>query len=171
MYCVENTSASSIAESSATSAALKLPSAKFAVSVWAISSSRPPARTFGSSRDCPAASATCSTSPCVTSSAFSTLKPSFVVDQGEVRRPEKNARFFRKRNTAKLQTEYPGQFVAKMGAEAIKELLRRVEVDKLADELREKMKADPSLQKRIKFCQAPQRFSKRSARAATSLSG
>src|SRR5258706_301606 len=38
-----------------------------------------------------------------------------------------------------------------MGAEAIKELLRRVEVDKLSEELREKMKADPSLQKRIKF--------------------
>jgi len=37
------------------------------------------------------------------------------------------------------------------GAEAIKELLRRVEVDKLSEELREKMKADPSLQKRIKF--------------------
>src|SRR5206468_12457420 len=50
-----------------------------------------------------------------------------------------------------LQKEYPGQYTAKMGAEAIKELLRRVEVDKLADELRDKMKADPSLQKRIKF--------------------
>src|SRR5256886_3276089 len=50
-----------------------------------------------------------------------------------------------------LQKEYPGQFTAKMGAEAIKELLRRVEVDKLSEELREKMKADPSLQKRIKF--------------------
>jgi len=50
-----------------------------------------------------------------------------------------------------LQKEYPGQFNAKMGAEAIKELLRRVEVEKLSEELREKMKADPSLQKRIKF--------------------
>ncbi len=38
-----------------------------------------------------------------------------------------------------------------MGAEAIKELLRRVDVDKLSEELREKMKIDPSLQKRIKF--------------------
>jgi len=38
-----------------------------------------------------------------------------------------------------------------MGAEAIKELLRRVEVEKLSEELREKMKTDPSLQKRIKF--------------------
>src|SRR6266513_1108444 len=52
---------------------------------------------------------------------------------------------------SELQKEYPGQFTAKMGAEAIKELLRRVEVDKLSEELREKMKADPSLQKRIKF--------------------
>ncbi len=38
-----------------------------------------------------------------------------------------------------------------MGAEAIKELLRKVEVDTLAEELREKMKVDPSLQKRIKY--------------------
>ncbi len=38
-----------------------------------------------------------------------------------------------------------------MGAEAIKELLRRVEVEKLSEELREKMKIDPSLQKRIKY--------------------
>ena len=50
-----------------------------------------------------------------------------------------------------LQKEYPGKFTAEMGAEAIKELLRRVEVDKLSEELREKMKIDPSLQKRIKF--------------------
>src|SRR5881392_2947041 len=50
-----------------------------------------------------------------------------------------------------LQKEYPGQFTAKMGAGGIKEVLRRVEVDKLSEELREKMKGDPSLQKRIKF--------------------
>jgi DNA-directed RNA polymerase subunit beta' len=50
-----------------------------------------------------------------------------------------------------LQKENPGQFTAKMGAEAIKELLKRVDVDKLAEELREKMRSDPSLQKRIKF--------------------
>src|SRR5689334_19506584 len=50
-----------------------------------------------------------------------------------------------------LLKEYPGQFTAKMGAEAIKELLRRVEVDKLADELRERMKHETSQQKRLKF--------------------
>jgi len=50
-----------------------------------------------------------------------------------------------------LQKEYIGKFQAGMGAEAIKELLRRVEVEKLSEELREKMKIDPSLQKRIKY--------------------
>jgi DNA-directed RNA polymerase subunit beta' len=50
-----------------------------------------------------------------------------------------------------MQKEYPGKFQSGMGAEAIKELLRRVEVDKLSEELREKMKIDPSLQKRIKY--------------------
>ncbi len=47
--------------------------------------------------------------------------------------------------------EYPGQFQARMGAEAIKELLKGVDVDKLSESLRERMKTDPSLQKRIKF--------------------
>ena len=50
-----------------------------------------------------------------------------------------------------LQRDFPGKFDIRMGAEAIKELLRRVDVDKLSGELREKMKIDPSLQKRIKF--------------------
>jgi len=50
-----------------------------------------------------------------------------------------------------MQRDFPGKFTAGMGAEAIKELLRRVDVEKLSQELREKMKIDPSLQKRIKY--------------------
>ncbi|MGH7139150.1 MAG: DNA-directed RNA polymerase subunit beta', partial [Pirellulales bacterium] len=50
-----------------------------------------------------------------------------------------------------LQREYAGKFAFGMGAEAIKELLRRIDIDKLSDDLREKMKVDPSLQKRIKY--------------------
>jgi DNA-directed RNA polymerase subunit beta' len=50
-----------------------------------------------------------------------------------------------------LQKDFAGQFRAQMGAEAIKELLKRVEVEKLSEEMREKMKTDPSLQKRIKY--------------------
>ena len=50
-----------------------------------------------------------------------------------------------------LQREYPGAFRAAMGAEAIKELLRQVNIESLSEDLREKMKTDSSLQKRIKY--------------------
>jgi DNA-directed RNA polymerase subunit beta' len=43
------------------------------------------------------------------------------------------------------------RFRAQMGAEAIKELLRRESVDKLAGELRERMRAETSQQKRLKY--------------------
>ncbi|HTC95533.1 MAG TPA: DNA-directed RNA polymerase subunit beta' [Terriglobales bacterium] len=42
-------------------------------------------------------------------------------------------------------------FKAMMGAEAIKELLKRVNVDEMSLELREKMKHESSLQKRLKY--------------------
>jgi DNA-directed RNA polymerase subunit beta' len=45
----------------------------------------------------------------------------------------------------------PNAFRAQMGAEAIKELLRRVDVEKLASELREKMKKETSAQKKLKY--------------------
>src|SRR5258708_30283069 len=73
-----------------------------------------------------------------------------VVDVGEVA-ILKDRQVLQEEEYRKLQQEYPGQFTARMGAEAIKELLKRVEVEKLSDELREKMKTDASLQKRIKF--------------------
>ena len=43
------------------------------------------------------------------------------------------------------------KFKAQMGAEAIKELLRRVSVDKLAVEMRERMRTETSAQKKLKF--------------------
>ncbi|ANM28582.1 DNA-directed RNA polymerase subunit beta' [Acidobacteria bacterium Mor1] len=49
------------------------------------------------------------------------------------------------------QDKYPDGFHAGMGAEAIKELLARVEVDMLARELRERMRNETSQQKRLKF--------------------
>jgi len=52
---------------------------------------------------------------------------------------------------AELQEKYPAGFDAGMGAEAIKELLARVEVDTLARELRENMRGETSQQKRLKF--------------------
>jgi DNA-directed RNA polymerase subunit beta' len=47
--------------------------------------------------------------------------------------------------------EYNGKFVAMMGAEGIKELLRRVDVEQLSEEMRAKMKAETSLQKKLKY--------------------
>src|SRR6201988_3626938 len=73
-----------------------------------------------------------------------------VVDHGEVAEL-KRGELLPEEKFRELQTEYAGQFRAVMGAEAIKELLRQVDVDKLSDELREKMRSDPSLQKRIKY--------------------
>ena len=50
-----------------------------------------------------------------------------------------------------LDQQYrPAGFKAMMGAEAIKELLKRVDVETLSGELREKMKHENSLQKRLK---------------------
>jgi len=45
----------------------------------------------------------------------------------------------------------PTGFKAMMGAEAIKELLKRVDVDELSTELRDKMKNETSVQKRLKY--------------------
>ncbi len=52
----------------------------------------------------------------------------------------------------KAREEYGySKFKAQMGAEAIKELLRRVSVDKLALEMREKMRGESSAQKKLKY--------------------
>jgi DNA-directed RNA polymerase subunit beta' len=72
-----------------------------------------------------------------------------VIDPGEA--PVKERELLNEERYRQLQQEFPGKFRAGMGAEAIKELLKRVDVEVLAEELREKMKADPSQQKRIKY--------------------
>ena len=43
------------------------------------------------------------------------------------------------------------KFKAQMGAEAIKEMLRRVNIERLAEELREKMRNETSAQKKLKY--------------------
>jgi len=72
-----------------------------------------------------------------------------VVDPGEA--PVKEKDLLTEDRYRQLMQEFPGRFRAGMGAEAIKELLKRVDVDALAEELREKMKSDPSQQKRVKY--------------------
>jgi DNA-directed RNA polymerase subunit beta' len=51
----------------------------------------------------------------------------------------------------KAREEHQHRFKAQMGAEAIKELLKRVNIERLAVELREKMRTEQSAQKKLKF--------------------
>jgi DNA-directed RNA polymerase subunit beta' len=71
------------------------------------------------------------------------------IDPGDA--PLKERELLTEEKYRQLQQEYPGKFVAMMGAEAIKELLKRVDIDELAAELRTKMKNENSQQKKIKF--------------------
>src|SRR5213082_2735897 len=50
-----------------------------------------------------------------------------------------------------LDQEFPGKFIAMMGAEGIKELLKKVDVEFLSEDIREKMKTEQSQQKKLKF--------------------
>ena len=51
----------------------------------------------------------------------------------------------------KARVDYGPRFRAQMGAEAIKELLKRTDTEDLAEELREKMRTETSVQKRLKY--------------------
>jgi DNA-directed RNA polymerase subunit beta' len=72
-----------------------------------------------------------------------------VLDPGEA--PVKEKELLSEERYRQLLQEFPGKFRAGMGAEAIKELLKHVDVEALAEELRAKMKSDPSQQKKIKY--------------------
>ncbi|MFN8939287.1 MAG: DNA-directed RNA polymerase subunit beta', partial [Acidobacteriota bacterium] len=50
-----------------------------------------------------------------------------------------------------LDLEFPGGFVAMMGAEGIKELLKKIDVDTLSVEIRERMKTEQSAQKKTQL--------------------
>src|SRR6478672_2972518 len=50
-----------------------------------------------------------------------------------------------------LTRDYPNQFVAKMGAEAIKDLLAQIDIAELVEELRGKMREETSQQKKLKY--------------------
>src|SRR3954462_11946978 len=74
-----------------------------------------------------------------------------VIDPGEA--PVKQNEIIKDENKFReLDQQFrPSGFKAMMGAEAIKELLKRVSVDELALELRERMKNETSAQKKIKY--------------------
>ncbi|MFN0171346.1 MAG: DNA-directed RNA polymerase subunit beta' [Bryobacteraceae bacterium] len=50
-----------------------------------------------------------------------------------------------------LDQEFAGRYIAMMGAEGIKELLKKVDIEGLSLEIRERMKTEASQQKKLKF--------------------
>jgi DNA-directed RNA polymerase subunit beta' len=50
-----------------------------------------------------------------------------------------------------LDQEFPGKYVAMMGAEGVKELLRKIDIETLSQEIREKMRTETSAQKKLKY--------------------
>ena len=72
-----------------------------------------------------------------------------VIDPGEA--PLKAGELLTEEKYRALQAEYPGRFEASMGAEAIKEILQRVDMDALSIDLRFRMKNETSKMKRLKY--------------------
>ena len=72
-----------------------------------------------------------------------------VVDPGETEL--KQNQLLNEDQYRKAREDHQHKFRAQMGAEAIKELLKRVSIDELADELRVKMRAESSAQKKLKY--------------------
>jgi DNA-directed RNA polymerase subunit beta' len=72
-----------------------------------------------------------------------------VIDPGDA--PVKERELLTDERFRELSRDYPAQFVAKMGAEAIKELLTMVNVEELATDLRTRMKEETSQQKKLKY--------------------
>src|ERR1700755_1536709 len=73
-----------------------------------------------------------------------------IVDPGEVADLRKGEVISDERKRA-LDQEFPGKFVAMMGAEGIKELLKKGDCEGLSMDIREKMKTEISQQKKLKY--------------------
>src|ERR687893_620910 len=72
-----------------------------------------------------------------------------VIDPGDA--PVKERELLTDERFRELTRDYPGQFVARMGAEAIKELLAAVNIEELSVDLRQRMKEENSQQKKLKY--------------------
>ncbi|MBX5495629.1 MAG: DNA-directed RNA polymerase subunit beta' [Bryobacteraceae bacterium] len=73
-----------------------------------------------------------------------------VVDPGEVPGLSRGEVISDERKR-QLDQEYYGKYVAMMGAEGIKELLKKIDIESLSMEIRERMKTEASQQKKLKY--------------------
>jgi DNA-directed RNA polymerase subunit beta' len=72
-----------------------------------------------------------------------------VIDPGETEL--KQNQLLNEEQFRKAKEDHGTKFRAQMGAEAIKELLKRVNIEKLAEEMRIKMRTENSVQKKLKY--------------------
>ncbi len=73
-----------------------------------------------------------------------------VVDPGEVPNLSR-AEVISDERKRQLDQEHPGKFIAMMGAEGIKELLKKIDIEALSLDIRERMKTEISQQKKLKY--------------------
>jgi len=73
-----------------------------------------------------------------------------VVDPGEVPNLSK-AEVIGDERKRQLEQEYAGKFIAMMGADGIKELLKKIDTEALSLKIREQMRTEQSQQKKLKF--------------------
>jgi DNA-directed RNA polymerase subunit beta' len=73
-----------------------------------------------------------------------------IVDPGEVAELRR-AEVITDERKRQLDQEFGGKFTAMMGAEGIKELLKKVDIEGLSLEIRERMKTEASQQKKLKY--------------------
>lgn len=74
-----------------------------------------------------------------------------VLDPGQTELEERQLLTEDQYRTLREDPEYAGRFTAGIGAEAIRELLRKIDIDSLGDTLREQLKHESSLQKKKKL--------------------
>ena len=72
-----------------------------------------------------------------------------VLDAGET--PLKEKEVLSEEKYREMMREYPEKFTALMGAEAIKELLKQLDIEELSIDLRYRMRTETSQQKKLKF--------------------
>ncbi len=72
-----------------------------------------------------------------------------VIDPGDA--PVKEREVLNEEKYRQLMEEYAGKFTAIMGAEAIKQLLKQIDIEELSIELRHRMKTETSQQKKLKY--------------------
>ncbi len=74
-----------------------------------------------------------------------------MLDPGQTELEERQLLTEDQYRTLREDPEYASRFTAGIGAEAIRELLRKIDIDSLGDTLREQLKHESSLQKKKKL--------------------